>query len=64
MTTVRAEEQHAAERATVAERGLEAAKAHQVKTKAELRMSLADTEAALQKSLETLELEQSALVSK
>ena len=60
---MRAEEQRAVERATTAERGLEAAKACQVEIKAELRTSLADTEVVLQKSLETLELERSALVS-
>jgi len=40
-------EQLAVERATAAERGLEAAKALQVETKAELQKSLADTKAAL-----------------
>ena len=63
VTAVRAEEQRAVERATAAERGLEAAKARQVDTEAVLQKSLVDTEAALQKSLETLESEQSALVS-
>ncbi|XP_066316626.1 uncharacterized protein [Miscanthus floridulus] len=60
---VQAEEQCAAERATTVERGLEAVKAYQAETKAGLQKSLADTEAALQESLEALELEQSALVS-
>ena len=54
---VRVEEQHAAERATATERGLEAAKARQAETEVGLYKSLADTEAALQKSLETLESE-------
>ena len=50
-----AEEQCAAERVTTAERGLEVAKAHQAETEVGLQTSLADTEMALQKSLETLE---------
>ena len=58
---MRVEEQHAAERATTAERGLEAAKARQAETEAGLRTSLADTEVALQKSLETLESERNTL---
>ena len=49
--------------ATATERGLEAAKARQVETQAMLWKSQADIEAALQKSLETLELERNALVS-
>ncbi|XP_066361435.1 uncharacterized protein [Miscanthus floridulus] len=49
--------QRATERATTAERGLEA------ETEVELRTSLTDTEVALQKSLKTLELERSALAS-
>ena len=57
MTVARAEEQRAAERATATERGLEAAKARQAETEVGLYKSLADTEAALQKSLETLESE-------
>ena len=56
-------EQLMAERATATERGLEAVKARQAKTKAGLLKSLADTEVVLQKSLETLELERNALVS-
>ena len=60
---VQAKEQCAAEQATTAERGLEAAKARQVETEAMLWKSQADIEAALQKSLETLELERNALVS-
>ena len=63
MTVVKAEGQCAAERATATEQGLEAAKACQAEIEAGLRTSLADTEAALQKSLETLESERSALVS-
>ena len=63
MTTVRAEEQCVAERATTAERRLEAAKARQMETEAGLRKSLADTEVVLQKSLETLESERNALES-
>ena len=59
----RAEGQRAAERATAAEPGLEAAKARQVETKAGLRTSLANTEAALRESLAALEPEQAALVS-
>ena len=59
----RAEGQRATERATVAEQGLEAAKAHQAKTEAGLRTSLANTEAALRESLVALEPEQAALVS-
>ena len=46
-TTVWVEGQRAAERATAAERGLEAAKAHQAETEAGLQKSLADTEAVL-----------------
>ena len=51
------------ERVTAIEQGLQAAKACQAKTEAGLWNSLADTEVALQKSLETLESEQSSLVS-
>jgi len=61
VAVVRAEEQRAAERVTTAEQGLEAVKARQVETEVGLQKSLADTEAVLQKSLETLELEQNAL---
>ena len=60
---MRAAEVLAAEWATVAERGLEVAKARQVKIKAMLRMTLVDTEAALQGTLETLEVERSTLAS-
>ncbi|XP_066341078.1 uncharacterized protein [Miscanthus floridulus] len=59
----RVEGQRAAEWATTAEQGLEAAKAHQVETKVGLRTSLANTEVALQESLEALESERAALVS-
>ena len=62
VTVVRVEEQRVAERATTVKLGLEAAKAHQAETEVGLRKSLADIEAALQKSLETLELERSTLV--
>ena len=51
------------ERATIAERGLEAVKAYQAETEAKLWKSLVDTKAALQKSLETLESEWNALES-
>ena len=47
MIAARVEGQHAAERATAAEWGLEAVKPHRAKTKAELQTSLADTEVAL-----------------
>ena len=46
-TPARAEGQRAAELATTAEQGLEAAKARQAETEAGLRISLADTEVAL-----------------
>ena len=52
-----------AERATTAEQGLEAAKAYQAETEAALWKSLVDTEAALQDSLEALEIEWNALAS-
>ena len=57
----RVEEQCAAERATAAERGLEAAKVRQAKTEAGLWTSLANTEAALQEALAALEPERAAL---
>ena len=63
MTKARTVERLTAERATAAERGLEAAKARQAETEATLRKSLADTEATLRGALETLETERSALVS-
>ena len=59
----RIEGQHAAERATAAEQGLEAAKARQAETKAGLRTSLVNTEAVLRESLAALEPERAALVS-
>ena len=55
------EGQRAAERATAAEQGLEAAKVHQEETKAGLWTSLANTEVALQEALAALELERAAL---
>ena len=60
---MRVKEQRAAEQATATERGLEAAKAHQAETEATLWKSLADIEAALQGTLETLETKRSALAS-
>ena len=57
---VRAAELLAAERATAVERGLDAVKARQAKTEALLQKSLADTEAALQSSLEALDSERKA----
>ena len=62
-TVARVEGQHAAERATTAEQGLEAAKAHQAETEAGLQTSLANTEVALRKSLAALELERATLES-
>ena len=61
MTEVRVVEQLTAEQATAAERGHEAAKARQAETVAALRKSLADTEVALRGTLETLDMEWSAL---
>jgi len=63
VTEVRAAEQLMAKRGTAAERGLEVGKARQAETEATLRKSLADTEAVLQGTLETLEMERSALAS-
>ena len=57
----RAKGQRAAERATVANQGLEAAKVRHEETKAGLRTSLAITEVALQESLVALEPERAAL---
>ena len=51
------------EQVTATERGLEVAKACQVKTEVELWKSLEDAEVALQRSQETLELERNALES-
>ena len=59
----RAEGQRAAERATAAEQGLEAAKVRQAETEAGLRMSLASTEAVLQEALAALEPERATLES-
>ena len=59
----RAEGQRAAERATAAEQGLEAAKVRHEETEARLRTSLANTEAALQEALAALEPEWAALES-
>ena len=58
-----AEGQRAAERAIAAEQGLEATKVCHEETKAGLRTSLVNTEAALQEALVALEPEQSALAS-
>ncbi|XP_066308055.1 uncharacterized protein [Miscanthus floridulus] len=63
VAVARAEGQHAEERATTAEKGLEAANARQEKTEAELRASLANTEVALQEALAALDLERAALES-
>ena len=52
-----AEGQRAVERATAAEQGLEAMKAHQEEIEAGLRTSLANTEAALREALAALEPE-------
>ena len=49
------------ERATTAERGLKATKAHQAETEMELQKSLANTEAVLQEALAALEPERAAL---
>ncbi|XP_066311096.1 uncharacterized protein [Miscanthus floridulus] len=59
--TTQAEGQHAAERATTAEQGLEAAKARHEEIEARLWMSLANTEMALQEALVALEPEWAAL---
>ena len=55
--------QHVAERATTAEQALEATKAHQTETEAELQVSLASTKTALQEVLAALGPERSALAS-
>ena len=57
----RAEGQRAAERATAAEQGLEAAKVRQEEIEAGLWTSLANTEAALQEALVALERAHKAL---
>ena len=56
-----AEGQRVAEWATVAEQGLNAAKAHHEEIKVGLQTSLANTEAVLQEALAALELERAAL---
>ena len=56
----RAAELLMAERATTAERGLEVTKVRQEETEGVLQKSLAETEVALQSSLEALELERKA----
>ncbi|XP_066320512.1 uncharacterized protein [Miscanthus floridulus] len=61
--SARAEGQRAEERATTAEQGLEAARARQAETEAELRVSLANTEVALQEALAALDPERTALES-
>ena len=58
-TKARAVELLVVERATAVERGLNAVKAHA----AALQKSLADTETALQRALETLDMERKALES-
>ena len=63
VTEPRAAEQLTMERATAAERGLEAVKVRQEEAEAALQKSLVDTKAALQSTLETLEAEQKALES-
>ncbi|XP_066373270.1 uncharacterized protein [Miscanthus floridulus] len=57
----RVEGQRAAERATAAEQGLEAAKARHEEIEAGLRTSLANTKVALQEALAALELEWATL---
>jgi len=56
-----AEELRVAERATAAERGLEAVKVRHEVTEARLRTSLTNTEVALQEALAALEPERAAL---
>ena len=63
MIEARVMEQLVAEWATATEWGLEVVKARQAEIEVRLWKSLVDTEVALQKSLETLESEKSALVS-
>ncbi|XP_066361478.1 uncharacterized protein [Miscanthus floridulus] len=58
-----AEGQRAVERATVAEQGLEAARAHQAETEARLWESLANTKAALEEALAALDPERADLES-
>ncbi|XP_066320772.1 uncharacterized protein [Miscanthus floridulus] len=59
----RAEGQRAEEWATVAEQGLEAARARQAEIEAELRASLANTEVALREALAALDPERATLES-
>ena len=61
VAAARAEGQRAAERATAAEQGLEAAKVHHEEIDVGLRTSLANTEATLQEALAALERERAAL---
>ena len=61
MATAWAEGQRAAEQATAADQGLEAAKACHEEIEARLRTSLANTEEALQEALVALEPERAAL---
>ena len=61
VATARAEGQRAAEQATTAEQVLEATKVRQEETEAGLRMSLVNTEVALQEALAALEPERAAL---
>ena len=63
VTGARATELLVAERATAIEWGLEAVKVRQAEIEAALQKSLVDTEAVLQSSLETLEMERKALES-
>ena len=63
MTETRAVELLVADRATAAERGLEAAKVCQAESEAVLQKSLAETEVVLHSTLETLEMERNALES-
>ena len=62
-TEARVVELLVAERATAAERGLEAAKVRQEEAEVALQKSLVDTEVVLQSTLETLEAERKALES-
>ena len=63
VAVARAEGQHVEERATMAEQGLEVARAHQAETEVELRVSLANTKVALQEALAALDPERTALES-
>ena len=59
--TAREEGQRAAEQATAAEQGLEAAKVRQEEIEAGLQTSLVNTKAALQEAMAALESERAAL---